>query len=1000
MLQVPRGPQPGIAPLSRATPSFPSRSAKHAPNGISKRTPRPSASAASHDVHSPFSDKKNVHKPAFGAGRLLKSKLAPKPLLSVPTPVPPRPAIYAMTRRPAAVPAQLASVAQSRPVNPPRTDAATPREQDACIPPVPHRDSKPTNLHPQAPVNGTGAPAKGQGPSQATVTVSVKDMHPGHKHTAPVYMPKAQNPDPKPVTQMLAQVYADQDDNAAPNPPQVKKQGTGGSSHPLEHQLSIDVLVPPDTSAAVAATNAAVPEVRPVRSAETELANAARAMLSLQGAPAAVRALDQRPQLRSVISAGAAAASLEHLAGAAAQAPAPTPAAAVQALLRQASLPLHATPGVNAVCPPENSVAPLSAALQVAGHIAQHHAGPGLHTDLKSQAQRALAHASQGGVVAQAPCVARQEHNPAAAIAEQARATAGKHVHPKLKLGSAPAGALASLVRQLSAGAIRPALCQPAAPSAPAHRLAPGPVINSRQEPLVPPQVFGSAVAGPSTVLYGGSDTQAAPCESAGSFVPQIPSPGRSTASNTVKVTLQHLLDAGILEAGDQVLKCGSEEDAQSATLNANGSVQLGHAAACSLTDLPKVMNDTGNALEPDDDVWHCVTYKGRPLQHYKRLYFSSLGAAPASPVKRKVQAPEMQTPFVWQLFDKVSEQNEANAEEDRAGDTVMAAHDEARQDADDAVEVVAPPPQKRPRRQATKNISYAQLASEGIPETKGSGKAADRSSDQVECTDTPDPLDSLCPVVDKDTPVEHVICKPLDVSFLQGIKRFAHLQPVSPRAESPRPIVPLTLPSKPPPGQPVLKRSPSVAKPAPQPAVQHNHSTCPAAAAAAAAAAAGVGVLQPLDKMSKLPTVPRKLKTVNAALPTAPKPAPSTTASCATQADSAQRSRRESRAPSRATGVSGLTHTMMQLEAYTRPAGDPGADAQPFSVDIHPVVLAMMDIHAHLCQNEIIGVLGGHYDAQQGRLVVLKSLSVREGVLDVGKTDVEMDPADQSRAV
>ena len=150
---------------------------------------------------------------------------------------------------------------------------------------------------------------------------------------------------------------------------------------------------------------------------------------------------------------------------------------------------------------------------------------------------------------------------------------------------------------------------------------------------------------------------------------------------------------------------------------------------------------------------------------------------------------------------------------------------------------------------------------------------------------------------------------------------------------------------------------------------------------------------------MTKLPPMPRKLKTFNAALPNAPKPAASTTAASAPQVDAAQRSRRE-RAPARTHGVSGLTHTMMQLEAYTRPAGDPGADAQPFSIEVHPVVLAAMDIHAHLCQNEIIGVLGGRYDAQKRRLVVLKSLSVQEGVLDVGKTDVEMDPADQSRAV
>jgi hypothetical protein len=180
-----------------------------------------------------------------------------------------------------------------------------------------------------------------------------------------------------------------------------------------------------------------------------------------------------------------------------------------------------------------------------------------------------------------------------------------------------------------------------------------------------------------------------------------------------------------------------------------------------------------------------------------------------------------------------------------------------------------------------------------------------------------------------------------------------------------------------------------------------------PASAVSVSAARSGPGSdLAPMAKQEplaapsnipKLPPMPRKVKTHGACLPRAPKPAASTTA---LNCPDAQRSRRDVKAPHRFNGVSKLGHTMMQLEEYSHAAGEAGGDAQPFAVAVRPIVLAAMDVHAHLCLNEVIGVFGGTYDGSARSMVVRKAVPVKEGKLERGKIDVEMDAADQSRAV
>lgn len=909
----------------------------------------------------------------------------------------------------------------------------------------------------------TAAASTGQGSSHlgavhGSVHPGHKHISPVYMpKTQPQEQPKSESkPD------MLARVY-ERCDNSARSHPRVRNQvaTTGGVSRPeLQQQLSIDVLVPPGGSTAAAPPPAAsvpsAPNSLPAHApaTATDLAHAARALQRLKGAAAAspaiaaMHALDFRfpPAFCNATSTGAAAAAVASAqrttsapqlpaAGATAAALAAVAvlvraSSASQPLVRWGSGPVHAGAAVNPIqpcgpAPPGNVVLPGQhrGVQRPSGHIAVP-----VRADPRSQAQLATPLVRPGTGAMPSPRTGAPQsrgHNPAAAIAAAATATVGKRVHPKLNFGSSGTApkiadvspeSLASLVKQLNErppGAVPSAVAVNAAGSH--HSTSKGPV---HTVPTVPSGAARDPRRKPSCKSQGVDAAAAA----AASILPQQlvakPSAKRSVAAAHIRVnagaveepaaaeanssttltpsavTLQHLLDTGLIAAGVDVLQCTKgEKSGQLATLNADGTVQVKDAAACALADLVRLRNGKSVAQVSEEEVWHCVTYDTHPLQHYRQQYIASLGAAPDLPPRPKASTASPQTPFVWRFFEDLARQQQKHPEAHADPDTDMTGQrDEGDEGDDDEEVVIVPSPaRKRSRRQVTTIVSYAKLATEGVQEGDGS-KGSGRNSRQGSKSSTEH---SIVPfsVEDVETRVQYEMCKPLDVTLLQGVARFAHLQP-----PPPAPTAPLaSIPSSSKPLDPALKRAPSAAKPLAQSTAHQNNHVCPAAAAAALAAAAGVGQLQPLDKMSKLPPMPRKLKSFNSALPNAPKSAPSTTASCAPQVDAAQRSRR---APTRTHGVSGLTHAMMQLEAYTRAAGEPGADAQPFSVDVHPLVLAAMDIHAHLCQNEIIGVLGGRYDAQQGRLVVLKCLSVQEGVLDVGKTDVEMDPADQSRAV
>ena len=70
---------------------------------------------------------------------------------------------------------------------------------------------------------------------------------------------------------------------------------------------------------------------------------------------------------------------------------------------------------------------------------------------------------------------------------------------------------------------------------------------------------------------------------------------------------------------------------------------------------------------------------------------------------------------------------------------------------------------------------------------------------------------------------------------------------------------------------------------------------------------------------------------------------------------------------------------------------GLPGA--QPFSVTVDPLVLAIMDFHSHLLSTEIIGFLGGSWDAEKRRLHLREAFPCRSIASESGAIHVELDP-------
>ena len=69
------------------------------------------------------------------------------------------------------------------------------------------------------------------------------------------------------------------------------------------------------------------------------------------------------------------------------------------------------------------------------------------------------------------------------------------------------------------------------------------------------------------------------------------------------------------------------------------------------------------------------------------------------------------------------------------------------------------------------------------------------------------------------------------------------------------------------------------------------------------------------------------------------------------------------------------------------------GSNEQPFKVTTTAAVELVIDFHSHLCKDEIIGFLGGSFDAETKTLRVTRALPARQLKQDHAGVEVELDP-------
>ena len=75
-----------------------------------------------------------------------------------------------------------------------------------------------------------------------------------------------------------------------------------------------------------------------------------------------------------------------------------------------------------------------------------------------------------------------------------------------------------------------------------------------------------------------------------------------------------------------------------------------------------------------------------------------------------------------------------------------------------------------------------------------------------------------------------------------------------------------------------------------------------------------------------------------------------------------------------------------------------PALSSQPFRVRLHPEVPFVLDLHAHLSSEEIIGFLAGRWDREKRVIDIQAAFPCRALITGEGSalTDVEMDPGSE----
>ena len=87
--------------------------------------------------------------------------------------------------------------------------------------------------------------------------------------------------------------------------------------------------------------------------------------------------------------------------------------------------------------------------------------------------------------------------------------------------------------------------------------------------------------------------------------------------------------------------------------------------------------------------------------------------------------------------------------------------------------------------------------------------------------------------------------------------------------------------------------------------------------------------------------------------------------------------------------------HCLISPYMYGETIGPAPNEKQPFKIIIHPQVGIVCDIHGHLSEAEVIGLLAGIYDEEKCCLYIQAPFpcTATERLEDDGSTDVELDP-------
>ncbi|OMJ17779.1 Histone H2A deubiquitinase MYSM1 [Smittium culicis] len=88
--------------------------------------------------------------------------------------------------------------------------------------------------------------------------------------------------------------------------------------------------------------------------------------------------------------------------------------------------------------------------------------------------------------------------------------------------------------------------------------------------------------------------------------------------------------------------------------------------------------------------------------------------------------------------------------------------------------------------------------------------------------------------------------------------------------------------------------------------------------------------------------------------------------------------------------------HALVKCSTFSGEPGTGSLNSQPFKLFVHTNAQLLMDLHSHLMETEIIGLLGGSWDSINRVLTVKQSFPCKALVTDDDHLNVEMDPTSE----